>query len=119
MLRSLVSGLSSNEEDGINCDDVESVDERIHMKMDSYFFSEITLKRTDQIISLSRFEKGIKIGDDSLQIDPMILFSSLLIQVERSQDMKQYFGYELTPIPKPLLTRNEEVKQVLSCCSLN
>ena len=49
MLRSLVSGLTSNEEDGINCDDVESVGEQIHMKMDSKVFSEITLKRTDQI----------------------------------------------------------------------
>ena len=102
MLRSLVSGLTSNEEDGINCDDVESVGEQIHMNMDSKVFSEITLKRTDQIKSLSRLEKGIKIGNDSVQIDPMLLFSRLLIQVERSQDVKQYFGYELTPMPTSL-----------------
>ena len=93
-LRSLASGLTSNEQDGVNCDSVEEVGEMIQKKMDNKIFSQITLKISEQIKNLDRLTDGIKIENESVQIDPMLLFSRLVIQVERSQCMKDYFAYE-------------------------
>lgn len=91
-LRSLASGLTSNEQDGVNCDRVEEFGEMIQKKMDHNLFSEITLKRSEQIKNLGTLADGIKIENESVQIDPMLLFSRLVIQVERSQCMKDYFA---------------------------
>jgi len=41
-------------------------------------------------------------ADETIHIDPMLLFSRLLIQVERSDNIQSFFAYELAPIPTAL-----------------
>ena len=73
-----------------------------HKKMGSQVYSGISLKRSDQVKTLLNLKNGVKIEGDTVHVDPTILFSRLLIQVERSEDMKAYFSYELTQIPSSL-----------------
>ena len=98
--------LSTIENDIINCDQAEEVGAKIH-KMDSQVYSDISLKRSDQVKTLLNLKKGVKIGGDTVHVDPTIPFSRLLIQVERSEDMKAYFSYELTQIPTSLFKDRE------------
>ena len=57
--------------------------------------------------TLLNLKKGVKIEGNTVHVDPTILFSRLLIQVEWSEDMKAYFSYELTQIPTSLFKERE------------
>ena len=45
---------------------------------------------------------GVKVDKEKVHVDPLLLFSRLLVLVEREADMKSYFKYELTPFPTSL-----------------
>ena len=105
-LRSLSSGLASNKKDGINCGTAEDVGITMQKKMDNKSYTEISFKRTDQVRTLENIRKGTRIADDTIHIDPMLLFSRLLIQVERSKNIQSLFAYELAPIPTALFKKN-------------
>ena len=105
-LRSLSSGQASNEKNCINCDIAEDIGIIMQKKMDKKSYTEIYFKRTDQIRTLENIRKGTRIADDTIHIDPMLLFSRLLIQVERSEDIQSLFAYELAPIPTALFKDN-------------
>ena len=60
---------------------------KIHKKMDSQVYSDISLKCSDQVKTLLNLKKGVKIGGDTVHVDPTILFSRLLIEVERSESL--------------------------------
>ena len=49
---------------------------------------------------------SIKLGKQQLVIDPMVLFSRLLVLLQRHGDIETCFGYELTPIPTALFKEN-------------
>ena len=101
-LRSLSSGQASDEKDGINCDIAEDVGIIMQKKIDNKSYTKISFKRNDQVRTLESIRKGIRIADDTIHIDPMLLFSRLFIQVERSENIQFLFAYELAPIPTAL-----------------
>ena len=105
-LRSLSSGQASNEKDGINCDIAEDVGIIMQKKMDNKSYTEISFKGTDQVRILENIRKNTRIADDTIHIDPMLLFSRLLIQVERSENIQFLFAYELASIPTALFKNN-------------
>ena len=105
-LRSLSSGQASNEKDGINCDIAEDVGIIMQKKMDNKSYTEISFKGTDQVRALENIRKGTRIADDTIHIDPMLLFSRLLIQVERSENIQFLFAYELASTPTSLYKNN-------------
>ena len=45
---------------------------------------------------------GVKIDKEKVNVDPLLLFSRLVVLVEREEGMKRYFRYELTSIPTSL-----------------
>ena len=101
-LRSISSGLAATPEDGVNCDDAENIGEAIQICMDNTIFAEISIKRKDQVKNLATLQNGIKIGDEKVHVDSHILFVRLMVQIERSENTKQYFEYKLTQIPTAL-----------------
>ena len=101
-LKSISTGLTATEEDGINCDVAEKVGQEIHSKLDGVSFSEAKIKRNDQIHTLESLKMGVKIDKEKVNVDPLLLFTRLLVLVEREEDMKRYFRYELTSIPTSL-----------------
>ena len=101
-LRSLSSGLTAAEGDGINCDSTEEVGAKIQMKLNNVSVTEASLKRKDQVCSLDHLQPGIQIDKKKYHIDPMNLFSRLIAIVQREEDMIPYFSYELTTIPTSL-----------------
>ena len=71
--------------------------------LDDVCFENAKLKRSDQIRTLSRLQDGvIKLNNISTAIDPLVLFGRLPALVERQEDIRFQFFYELTPEPTSL-----------------
>lgn len=65
-------------------------------KLDGVCFKEISMKN-DQIRSLTWLQDGVKVDNDKVQINPLVLFGWLTIFAQRQEDMKAQFHFELTP----------------------
>ena len=101
-LKNIATGVTATEEDGINSDTAENIGQEIQNKLDGAPFTEAKIKRNDQIRTLEILKVGVQIGKEKVNVDPLLLFSRLLTLVEREEDVKSYFRYELTSIPTSL-----------------
>jgi hypothetical protein len=101
-LRSLSSGLTACEEDGINCDEAEIVGQGIQITLGNLCFEDAKLKISDQIRTLARLRDGVKLNNISTYIDPLVLFGRLTALVQRQEHIPPQFFYELTPEPTSL-----------------
>lgn len=91
----MATGVTATEGDEINCDDAESLGKAIQHH--GVLYSEAKIKR-DQIKTLEALEIGLRIYKEKLHVDPLLLFSSLLVLIEREEDIRSYFQYELTAV---------------------
>ena len=94
--------LTATEDDCLNIDNAENVGLKIQTNMNNSMFDDISLKKKDQLKNLATLVNGVKLDDEVVHINPNVLFSRLIVQVERSESMKSYFEYELTQIPTAL-----------------
>ena len=111
-LRSLSSGLTTTEGDGINPDKAEEVGLKIQIQLDGLNVAEASIKRRDHIKPLADLKPRIQIDQQKLNINPIILFSGLIAIVQREEDMNPYFNYELTAFPTSLFKDNFMRKSV-------
>ena len=105
-LHSLSTGKAASDIDGINCDRAEEVGAAIMKKMDGMCFGEIVLKKVDRARTLANVSMKMPVGDKKIAIGSNILFSRLLIVMQRSTDMEPFFRYELTAEPTALFKDN-------------
>ena len=101
-LKSISTGLTASEADQINCDDAEKVRKAIQKQLDEISFLKAKIKRKDQVRTLECLKAGVQVGNEKIHVDPMLLFSRLLVLVERAEDMRECFEYELTSTPTSL-----------------
>ena len=101
-LKSLSTGLTATTNDGINCDNEEVVRNRIQVQLDGISVADASVKRSDKVKPLSSLKKGVTIDQQTVYVDPLVLFTRLVMLLERSEDMSSYFKYELTPVPTSL-----------------
>ena len=101
-LYSLATGLTADESDGINCYDAEIVGFNIQKSLDKSSVVEASIKRREQVKTLQHLKKGITIENQVIHIDPSMLFTRLIVLLERSERMEDYFQFELTPMPTSL-----------------
>ena len=99
-LKSSSTGLTASEADQINCDDAEKVGKAIQKQLDEISFLEAKIKCKDQVHILECLKARVQVGNEKIHVDPMLLFSRLL--VERAEDMRECFEYELTSTPTSL-----------------
>ena len=95
----LSSGVTAEEGDGITCEIVEEIGACIQAKMDKKGFLDTVMKRSDQVKTLMRLQKGLRIDGKEVFMDNMQLFNRLIVLVERTSKVEKYFRYELTPVP--------------------
>ena len=58
-----------------------------------------SIKRKDHVKTLESRFPGIKIDNNTVHIDPLILFSRLIAVLQREDDVITKFSYELAPEP--------------------
>ena len=102
LLRSLASGVTATDGDGINCDGSENAGFLIQEKLNSVCIEDASIKRKDQVKSLDSLRPGITIDDDTVHIDPQVLFTRLTALLQREDDIIEKFSYELAQEPASL-----------------
>ena len=60
------------------------------------------MKRNDQIRLLAPLQDGVKLDNEKVQINPLVLLGRLTTFAQRQEDIKAQFNYELTPEPSLL-----------------
>ena len=101
-LRSLSTGLSATDDDGISCDRAEEIGLEIQKTLDEVNVADATIKRKKQVKTLSSLTNNVKIGKTDVEIDPKILFMRLIAMIQREDNICNYFDYELTTTPLSL-----------------
>ena len=84
-LKSLSTGLHTTEGDGVNCDRVEQVGQKIQEKFDSKSFTDVSIRRSDQVKTLDALRPGITFEgqrESIISIKSIIRVSSLLCNVK-------------------------------------
>ena len=104
-LKSLATGLVDSN-GNINCDEAEKVGQDIHNNLDGICFEDVAIKRADRVTTLSSLNQGITIENKHINIDPLVLFTRLVLLLDRSEEKEKYFQYELTPVPTALFKNN-------------
>ena len=102
LLRSIATGLTATEGDGINCDKAEKIGQAIQDQLDGISITETTTKKKDQIRTLKLLKMGVEIDKEKIHVDPTLLFSKLLVLIEREEEIREYCRFELTAFPTSL-----------------
>ena len=103
-LQSLSTGLINDE--NITCDDVERIGEKLQDNLNGVSIAKASIIRKEQITSLSSLTNVIRLKNDKVNINPVLLFTRLIVLAERYDDIRSYFEYELTAYPTSLFHNN-------------
>lgn len=95
-LVSIWTGIIAADADNINCDLAKEVGVAIHLSMDNTTFTDVKLRKADQVRTFSVINDKNSISRKDKPADMSNLFHRFLIQAERTQDIASYFSYELT-----------------------
>lgn len=101
-LRSLSSGIAASDSDCVDCDIAEDVGASIMQSLDGLIFTDVALKRSLTVKTLADVTSKVKTVGKNLGLDSGILFSRLLVIMERNGMVEPYFKYELTALPTSL-----------------
>ena len=103
-MQALDSGLIADE--SVICDEAECVGRSIQDSLDGVSLKEATDKRSAPATTLSSLKPSVKTGNEKVVIDPMILFSRLVVLLQRHDDVTRFFAYELAVVPMSLFKDN-------------
>ena len=95
LLQALITGLIADE--AVNCDTVETVGLSIQGNLDNVPLSEASIKSSKKAITLATLKPSVAIGKDHVVIDPIVLFTRLIVLIQRTNNICGYFAYELAP----------------------
>lgn len=62
-------------------------------------FASVKFQRKNKVLSLKTVTSSIKINEEIIVVDPLLLFQRISLNVEKKEDMKYYLRYELAPYP--------------------
>ena len=99
-LRSLDTGLIAG--DDVNCDEAEMIGPQIQQSLDNLSKNNATAKRSLKAVTLASLKPSVKINDEKIVVDPLVLFSRLIILMHRYGDISCFFDYELSHVPTSL-----------------
>ena len=74
-------------DESVSCDEAECVGRSIQDSLDGVSLKEATVKRSTQATTLSILKPSVKIGNEKVILDPMILFSHLVVLLQRHGDI--------------------------------
>ena len=74
LLRSIATGLTATEGDGINCDEAEKIGQAIQDQLDGISITESTIKKKDHIKTLELLKMRVEIDKEKIRVDPSYCF---------------------------------------------
>jgi len=86
----------------INCHNAREVGIASMNKIIGQTFNDIKLKRVDKVLPLLTISSTIKVHDDKVPVDPILLFQRMRITKTFGDELEQFFEYELALYPLSL-----------------
>ena len=96
-LVSIANGITASIESDINCDNAEGIGAKIQQSLDKVNYQMSKIKHSEKVKTMSSLLSAVKIDNEDVTIDPMMLFSRLIVKVMREKNIASYFSYELSP----------------------
>uniref|UniRef100_A0A8D8W6L2 Uncharacterized protein n=1 Tax=Cacopsylla melanoneura TaxID=428564 RepID=A0A8D8W6L2_9HEMI len=95
-------------DDTVTCYDAHRhrVGKEVLAKVVDVPFSEIKLTRKNRALPLSSVTLSIKIHDETVTVDPMLLSQRISICKKSDEDLVEFLKYELAPFPLALFNEN-------------
>ncbi|KAJ8685596.1 hypothetical protein QAD02_021389 [Eretmocerus hayati] len=90
----------------VNCHQVLKVGHSLLTGTFNKKYKDIHLKRKSKIISIAAAQSSIPVENDTVVIDPTLLFQRLSMIIENKDDMKEHLKLELAPYPKALFDQH-------------
>ncbi|PZC75227.1 hypothetical protein B5X24_HaOG206534 [Helicoverpa armigera] len=97
---SIASGVVGD--DKINCHKAREVGIASMSKMTGKTFNNIKLKRSQKVLPLLAVSSTVKIHEEEVPIDPVLLFQRMSITKDFEDEIENFFEYELAPYPLSL-----------------
>lgn len=98
-LRSLISGVTANK--AVNVDRAKKVGQAILDSMVGMSTNDFTFKRKNQVVTLAA-KTSVTTKDDSIQIEPQLLFQRLSVIASKEEDPSTALKHELCSYPAAL-----------------
>uniref|UniRef100_A0A8D8UPN1 Uncharacterized protein n=1 Tax=Cacopsylla melanoneura TaxID=428564 RepID=A0A8D8UPN1_9HEMI len=99
-IMSIATGMVGD--DTVTCYDAHRVGKEVLAKVVDVPFSEIKLTRKNRALPLSSVILSIKIHDETVTVDPMLLFQRISI----NEDLVEFLNYEMAPFPLASFNEN-------------
>ena len=84
-LISIVNEVTASEESQVNCNAAEQIG------ADDMEFKISRIKRSEKVKTMTSLPNAVKIGDEEVLMDPLTLFSRLVVLVIKENDIASYF----------------------------
>lgn len=99
-LMSITTGMTVR--DKINCHNAFNIGIASFQKIIGKNFHEIKFKRNDKILPLQIINSIIKIQEEIVPIDPLLLFQRICVTKKADEELREYLHFELAPYPLSL-----------------
>lgn len=109
---SIFSGIVGN--DSINCHQAYEIGMKSIKSVIGTDFESLKLSRKNRVLSLKSIQSSVKVNDETVVINPLLLFQRLCVNINRKNEMKSYLKFELAPFPLSIFTENGIRKNVKS-----
>ena len=86
----------------MKCDEAEQIGANIQQSLDNVEIKINKIKRSEKVQTMATLQNAVKIEDEEVPIDPMTLFSCLVVFVMRENDIPLYYFYVLSQYPTSL-----------------
>ncbi|KAI4478910.1 hypothetical protein M0802_014479 [Mischocyttarus mexicanus] len=97
------SGLQGNS--NVNCHNALEIGTQLMQNISENNFNELKFLRKNKVISLQSMNT-VKIGNEEIDINPMLILQRISVAIESKTDLKNYFTYELAPYPLSIFNSN-------------
>ena len=101
-LISIANGVTDSEESQVKCDEAEQIGANIQQSLDNVEIKINKIKRSEKVQTMATLQNAVKIEHEEVPIDPMTLFSCLVVLVMRENDIPLYYFYMLLQYPTSL-----------------
>lgn len=88
---------------GVNCDDSYDVGMKSMKEIEGNNFADVKLKRKNKVTTIGSIVSSIDVRSEKVPINPDQLFNRVICMSQGTNNLKQYFNYELNPYPLSLL----------------
>lgn len=99
-IMSIATGITGDK--SINCYNAFEEGLKVMKKIEGKNVRELKLLRKDKINSLLAKNNKIKIHDNVIPVDPLLLFQRICVLKKTDYELKTYMNYELAPYPLAL-----------------